>query len=741
MSFDRSKFLQRYIDDAFENVNILNKGLLELEKSYDESILDNLFRSAHSLKGTSRMMKVLPVAQLSHNLEDIFDILKKNKEAVSSDIIDKLLSAVDTISIILKEISNGKTANIPKDIINTLENIVQSSTKKSDINKAQPVHIVNTKAEINISDNKKTVQSKTKGASAPYTSETIRIHVNKLDEIVKLMDGIVSTHSRLKQRLSDIQTIEYQYKLFLKQISKKWINENSNITTDSFSHVFPKAMDIQNKLKEMRTEISEDVNIQELLTSEFQERSLSMRMLPLSTLFDALLLTVRDIAKQFEKKIDFIVQGGHTELDKKIIERIEAPLIHMIRNSIDHGIELPEDRKKKGKKITGSIHLSAMYESSNVIIRIKDDGCGIQLKKIKEKALKKKIVSESNLKLMNENQILNIIFLPGFSTSDIVTDISGRGVGLDVVNQAITKTLKGNIQVINNSKEGCTFEMRLPLTMAMMHLLTVKTQNSIFAIPSGNVDEIVRIQSSEIIKVAYKDAIQVRDALIPIIHLKNVLRMKLKDSAISSKSYNLIIVIVKSGGEKLGIIIDELLDEEVLVIKPLPDHLKNNQWVSGVVISGKNEIINVLHVPKLLEEASNLSAEIIKVDHAEEKSHHILVVDDSVSTREIEKSILESYGYKVSIASDGSQAYDMAMNNFFDLIITDVEMPKMNGFELTKNLRKTEQYIETPIILVTSLDHPEDKKQGIKSGANAYIIKGDFDQSNLIDVIENLIVK
>ncbi|KPA16485.1 gliding motility protein [Candidatus Magnetomorum sp. HK-1] len=743
MSFDRSKFMQRYIDDAFENVSSLNKGLLKLEKSYDESILNDLFRTAHTLKGTSRMMKQLAIAQVSHQMEDIFDIFRKNKDAASSDIIDQLLNALDAISNLLKAIANGESTQVPEDICNALENIVQSNAQKSHKNKVQTVHIVEKKAEKDRNDeNKSTLSPPTEKNSTPYTSETIRIHVNKLDQVIKLIDGIVSTHSRLKQRLSDIQNIEHQYQLLLNQFSRKWSNENTSISSNIFSHVFPKALDIKNKLKEMRTEIREDVNIQELLTSEFQEHSLKMRMMPLSTLFDTLHLTVRDMAKQFEKKIDFIVQGGETELDKKIIERIEAPLLHMIRNSIDHGIELPDVRKQNGKQETGVIHLSAKYESGNVLIRIIDDGYGIQLQKVKEKALKRKLISESDLKIMTENQIINMIFIPGFSTSEIVTDISGRGVGLDVVKQSILKTLKGNVQVYNNSKAGCTFEVRLPLTMAMMHLLTVKIKNTTFAIPSGSVDEIIRMPSSEIIQVAHKDAIQIRDALIPIVNLKDVLRMASTDILTSLIPLHLIIVVVKSGDEKLGLIVDELIDEEVLVIKPLPDHLKNNQWVSGIVISGKNEIINVLHIPKLLEEASNnLSPKIIQGTQQETTSYHILVVDDSLSTREIEKSILESYGYKVSIASDGSQAYDMAKNNHFDLILTDVEMPKMNGFELTQNLRKNAQYAETPIILLTSLDHPEDKKRGIKSGANAYIVKGDFDQSSLIDVIENLIVK
>ncbi|MBF0451620.1 MAG: response regulator [Candidatus Magnetomorum sp.] len=739
MSFDRSKFLQRYLDDATEHVEKLNKGLLDLEKKYDESILNDLFRTAHTLKGTSRMMKQIDIAQISHRMEDIFDIFRRNKVAATGDTIDKLLLTVDRVSELLKALANGETSESPDDIFTLLDNIVQALENQSATRKFQPIKIdrQEQKEEPVIKNPKKSEpKTETDQENHAYTSETIRIHVDKLDEIVKLMDGIVSAHSRLKQRFLDIQTIEQHYQFMLNQLSKKWISVTPSTDAYVFSDAFPKLFDVQKQLKHMRINIREDVNIQDLLTTEFQEKSLKIRLMPLSTLFNTFHRTVRDMARQFEKKIHLFIQGAETELDKQIIERIEAPLLHMIRNSIDHGIELPEIRKKAGKKETGLIHLSAMYESGNVLIRIKDDGYGIHIQKIKDKALSKGRISKGDLESMTENQLIHLIFFPGFSTSEIVTDISGRGVGLDVVHESIVNDLKGSVRVFNHSDAGCTFEIRLPLTMAMMHLLTVKTVDHVFAIPSVNVDEIVRMPSSSMIKVTEKNAIQLRDALIPIIFLHEILGIPKKNETIP---LNLIIVIVKNGDEKLGLIVDELLDEETLVIKSLPGHLKNNQWVSGVVISGKNDIINVLHIPKILKEASNQKRPIIQPVPAEKKAPHILVVDDSLSTREIEKSILESYGYTVSIASDGSEAFEMSHQTHYDLILTDVEMPKTNGFELTRKLRNTERYAQIPIILLTSMDRLEDKKKGIASGANAYIVKGDFDQSNLIDVIESLI--
>jgi len=740
MSFDRSKFLKRYLDDAYEHVDKLNKGLLNLEKKCDESVINDLFRVAHTLKGTSRMMKQTAIAQISHQMEDIFDIFRKNINAASSETIDKLLYAVDSISNLLNKLANGDTCEAPEDVISLLESISQSGDNQIDDQQLPHEDIDDKKNSKEIISKEQSSETKNEINIKKHcqSSETIRIDVNKLDEIVKLMDGILSAHSRLKQRFLDIQTIEHEYTHALNQLSRKWDISNRLRHDFLISDAIPKLFDVQKLLKKTRIDAREDLINQELMTTAFQEKSLKIRLMPLSTLFDTFHRTVRDMAKQFEKKINFIVEGAETELDKQILERIEAPLLHMIRNSIDHGIELPEIRKKAGKSETGIIAVGAAYEGGNIIIIISDDGQGINPQRIRNKLLSKGRISKNELEKMTETQLLNSIFSPGFSTSEIVTDISGRGVGLDIVHESIVNDLKGDVRVYNNVDFGCSFEIRLPLTVAMMHLLTIKTADTLFAIPSANVDEIIRIPVSKMIHITDQNAIQLRDALIPIVLLHEVLRIP---NQYHQMPKNMLIVIVKNSDEKIGLIIDELKDEETLVIKPLPNHLKKTQWVSGVVISGKNEIVNVLHIPKIIEEANNRQCpQNQQQEQTEKKPPHILVVDDSLSTREIEKSILESYGYTVSIASDGLEGYHMALKTHYDLVLTDVEMPKMNGFELTNKLRKTKSYENIPIILLTSMDRLEDKKRGIASGANAYIVKGDFDQSNLIEVIENLII-
>jgi len=356
----------------------------------------------------------------------------------------------------------------------------------------------------------------------------------------------------------------------------------------------------------------------------------------------------------------------------------------------------------------------------------------------------------SELDSIPDSEIINLIFSPGFSSADIITDLSGRGVGMDVVKKNIIEHLKGAIQIETKQGQGTKFYIRLPLTMAIIHVLFITVSNMTFAIPANFIDEIIRVSETKLISIMNRKAIRLRGQIIPVIHLNDILKInkELTDKKDTNKTQidqdydikELLVLITSIANENLGVIIDSLLDEEDMVIKPLPAHMKNIPYVSGGIISGNNEIFNVLHMPKIIEAAKEIHnvSGIESDSKAEKKQKYILVVDDSISTREIEKSILESYGYIVSLASDGIEAFEKTKEFQFDLIITDVEMPNLDGFSLTEKLRKDELYKNTPIILVTSLDKEEDKKKGILAGADAYIVKGDFEQSALLETVRNL---
>ncbi|QTA82104.1 Two component system response receiver/histidine kinase, CheW-like [Desulfonema limicola] len=735
------------------------------------------------------MMKLIPVSELSHKIEDVLDSVRQKKIKPTKQVSELLFRGIDTIETMLESLSAGnELEDIPEklcqelykaaqgeiigEIIEKDEPVIQEPLNKKKETEPQPASLqaniasASFQAEEDIKKTEtRTQKTKTDSKTEPKPepspgqppqkpeekhisqSETLRINANKLDELIKLMGEIVSGHSRSRLRILEIKDITDLSKKNMEMVSS--VKALENLSDTQKKEFVKSSAELYLKIKKLNSIFKEDVSIQGLLTSDLQDRSLEMRMVPLSIIFDSFHRTVRYISRMSEKHIDLIIEGGETELDKKIMEQIGDPLIHMIRNSIDHGIEKPEERIKAGKPETGTIKISAGYEGGNVLIVLSDDGAGISITKIKEKVIKKKIFTLPELESIPDSEIINLIFSPGFSSADIITDLSGRGVGMDVVKKNLIENLKGAIQIETKQGRGTKFYIRLPMTMAIIHVLFITVSNMTFAIPANFIDEIIRTSETKLINIMNKKAIRLREQIIPVIHLNDILKIKndlpeQKDINKTQESYDipeLLILITSVGNEKLGVIINSLLDEEDMVIKPLPAHMKNIPYVSGGIISGNNEIFNVLHMPKIVEAAKEIhSLTGLEPENLTEKTpKHILVVDDSVSTREIEKSILESYGYFVSLASDGVEAFEKTKAFQFDLIITDVEMPNLDGFSLTEKLRQDELYKNTPIILITSLDKEEDKKKGILAGADAYIVKGDFEQSALLETVRNLV--
>lgn len=733
MAFDRSQFLARFIEESREHLNKLNNGLLSLEKNPDDpETMNDIFRSAHTIKGSSRMMKLTSIAEMAHKLEDTLDALKGKKIQLSKDVSSLLFRTIDIIADMIDQTAAGKENHvINKEFCEKLEKVVKGkfyessqyvNSQSSDTIKAQPSSDETLPvAEKSI---KKTTESK--------SCETIRINAEKLDGLINLIGELISNHSRLKQRHFDIKEIE---KLAWENVQLFSNIENWDFNVDRDT-IINRAQSFYLKLKQISLSFKDNLNLQESLVSELQENALQTRMLPLSIVFNNLHRAVRDISRSFLKNVELIIEGEDTELDKKIIEKIGDPFMHMIRNSIDHGIESPEERLDAGKLEKGVIKLSASHEGGNVLIKLSDDGCGISLEKIKKNAMQKKLFNENTLNKMSKVELIDLIFYPGFSTSSIITDISGRGVGMDVVKKNIIQDLKGTIQIATKEGKGTVFYIRLPLTLAIMRVLLITVSDITYAIPSDYINEILKISHTEIINVLNKKAISLREEIIPIVNLANLLNLPNKDY-----KDELLIILVDIGGKKLGFVVDSLLEEEDVVIKPLPSHMQKNKWVSGVILMGDNMIVNVLNVSTIRDVAKKIKdvERFKKIAKTEKKDTNILVVDDSINTREIEKSIFEAYGYNVNLAVDGMDAFEKAKEFVYDLIITDIEMPRMDGFLLTEKLRAHDVYKHTPIIILTSKEKEEDKRRGIQVGANAYIVKGSFDQSNLLDTVQSLV--
>jgi two-component system chemotaxis sensor kinase CheA len=570
-------------------------------------------------------------------------------------------------------------------------------------------------------------------AQAAPPGESIRVGLDRLNELIRLSSEITSAHGRSKQRYADAASLHAALNDAVVRARRAGSADPALDALVGYLEVFGKT------LKRLATDMRDDLALQELLMRELQERSLKMRMVPLTTIFDTFHRSVRELAASMGKQVEFVVVGEQTEMDKSIVERLGDPLMHMVRNSLDHGIETPEERTAAGKPARGTITLAAGYEGGNVLITVRDDGRGISLDRIRAKAVERGLATAEEIAAFSDAELRGLIFLPGFSTSPIITDVSGRGVGMDVVKKNLVRDLKGAIDIQSEEGAGSTFYIRLPMTLAIMHVVLVAAAGTAVAVPDDFISEIRRAAPGEIIAVLDKRAINIREQLVPVEDLAGALG--LPGAAHARRADEALLLVVKVGSERLALVIEEVIDEEDMVIKPLPAHMKSVSMVSGVIVTGRNTVVNVLNIPAVVLAAKQSGMRTVrreKAEHAPE-SRSVLVVDDSINTREIERSILEAYGYAVTVAGDGMEALEKAKRSRFDMVITDVEMPRMDGFTLTETLRGMDGYRGTPIILLTSRDKEDDKRRGIRVGASAYIVKGDFEQSNLLDTVRDLL--
>ena len=741
MAFDHSKFLARFVDEAREHCSRISEGLLNLEQTPgDAEIINGLFRSAHTIKGSSRMMKLGGVTELAHKMEDILDAVRGGKLPLVASVSQALFRGVDALQELLERITAGDSAAAAPEALSAelaraaLPQIADSAPPPTaPVNEPpEPVAALPVLAD---SDSGVATAAELPPSAQPVKKRSVdylRIEAGKIDDLIRLMGEIVSEHGRLRRHISRLGELERATARHLKAVAAQLHDGDQE-----HEQLVEAGTALQQSLRQSVRTMCDASLLQDHLVGDLQGTSLRMRMQPLSTVFDPLRRTVRDLAHDHDKDVDFVVEGGDTELDRKIIDRLGDSLLHMIRNSLDHGLESCAERVAAGKSAKGIITLTACYDSGCVTICLGDDGRGMSVDRIREKALAKRLFEQEYLAGMSRAEIIDLIFMPGFSTSAIITDLSGRGVGMDVVKKSIVDELKGSILVETEEGKGTTFLLRLPLNLAVFPLFLVATGGKICALPATALVEMLLVQQSEIIEIVNKRAIRLREKIIPFENLAALVRLP-QESPVESGE--LVVVIIRDGEERLGLIVDEIIGREEMVVKPLPSHLQNLRMVSGVTIGERDSIVNVLHIPELIRQAREIGEPgRIRAAVKEVRSATVLVVDDSVNTREIEKSILEAYGYTVETAEDGEEAFEKTRGTLYDLVITDVEMPRLDGFSLTRRLRDDEQYLNVPIIIVTSLEKEEDKKRGISVGASAYIVKGAFDQSNLIETVRNLI--
>ncbi|WRA40236.1 chemotaxis histidine kinase/response regulator CheAY2 [Helicobacter pylori] len=785
---DLQEIMEDFLIEAFEMNEQLDQDLVELEHNPEDlDLLNRIFRVAHTIKGSSSFLNLNILTHLTHNMEDVLNRARKGEIKITPDIMDVVLRSIDLMKTLLVTIrdtgsdtNNGKENEIEEAVkqlqaitSQNLESAKETSGTKetpqkenkeeakeeNKENKAKAPTAENTASDNPLADepdldyanmsaeeveaeierllNKrqeadkerraqkkqeakqevtptkeppKTEPPKTETPKAPKTEtkakakadteenkapsigveQTVRVDVRRLDHLMNLIGELVLGKNRLIRIYGDVEE-RYDGEKFLEELNQV-VSSISAVTTDL-------------QLAVMKT-----------------------RMQPVGKVFNKFPRMVRDLSRELGKSIELIIEGEETELDKSIVEEIGDPLIHIIRNSCDHGIEPLEERRRLNKPETGKVQLSAYNEGNHIVIKISDDGKGLDPVMLKEKAIEKGVISERDAEGMSDREAFNLIFKPGFSTAKVVSNVSGRGVGMDVVKTNIEK-LNGIIEIDSEVGVGTTQKLKIPLTLAIIQALLVGVQEEYYAIPLSSVLETVRISQDEIYTVDGKSVLRLRDEVLSLVRLSDIFKV---DAILESNS-DVYVVIIGLADQKIGVIVDYLIGQEEVVIKSLGYYLKNTRGIAGATVRGDGKITLIVDVGAMMDMAKSIKVNITTLMNESENTksknspsdYIVLAIDDSSTDRAIIRKCLKPLGITLLEASNGLEGLEMLKNGDKtpDAILVDIEMPKMDGYTFASEVRKYNKFKNLPLIAVTSRVTKTDRMRGVESGMTEYITK------------------
>ncbi len=772
---DRATFLQE-VSDLLEKIN---KDLLKIEKKpEDPALLNNLYRNMHTLKGGAQIMRFEMIGTMAHRIEDFFEAARQGKKAINSDTLDLIFKAVDEIQNLTDSIMQTGTESSEQysEILNAIDIIPELADKPPQ----GPV--------IRRMDEK--------GADQLDIDQehTIKLTTQRLDHLMNMAAGLIVNKTQLNNYLESMKAIVNRIDKDRNRLrsTRKTIdmllemNENReqksevelplndlNQAAQDFNDVLTTLDGVSSDFYSITQHLEQNIREISQLTKQLHDDILQARMVPSEFLFNRFPRAVRDLARKQKKKINLMVEGESTELDRAMIETLTDPVMHLIRNAIDHGIELPKERKDKGKSEDGIVLLKALRDKNQIIIEVHDDGRGIDPAIIAEKAVKLGLVQKSHVKKMHDEEILDLIFTPGFSTIDKATDVSGRGVGLDVVATQIQK-MNGDISLNSTPDKGTIFRIRIPLTLAITQAMLVEIDGEMIAVPISAIDEAIEINDQDIETENDLTFLNFRDQKLPVKNMASFLNYEEQERKPDKPSG----LIIHDGDLKYVLQVDAVLRREEIVVKSLGPELKEVPYISGGTVLGDGSVVLILDMAAITHKieieyagegrdfSSLETARQVLSDKDQKKSAKkqsiaskkkktaktktipqkkitgrkpmALIVDDSQSVRKFVSAVLERNNYTTILANDGPEALEKVHGTDFDIIITDLEMPKMHGFDLIENIRSKNEYNDIPIVILTGKSGREHEEKGKKAGANAYIIKP-FKENDLVKTLEKFI--
>ncbi|GAA9576895.1 chemotaxis histidine kinase/response regulator CheAY2 [Helicobacter pylori] len=784
---DLQEIMEDFLIEAFEMNEQLDQDLVELEHNPEDlDLLNRIFRVAHTIKGSSSFLNLNILTHLTHNMEDVLNRARKGEIKITPDIMDVVLCSIDLMKTLLVTIrdtgsdtNNGKENEI-EEAVKQLQAITSQNLEgakegtKEAPQKENEKEVKKEAEKENIEENKAKAPTAENPASdnpladepdldyANMSAEEVEAEIerllNKRQEADKerraqkkqeAKQEVTPTKEPPKTETPKAPKVETKAKA---KTDKTEENKAPSIGVEQTVRVDVRRLDhLMNLIGELvlgknrliriygdveerydgekfLEELNQVVSSISAVTTDLQLAVMKTRMQPVGKVFNKFPRMVRDLSRELGKSIELIIEGEETELDKSIVEEIGDPLIHIIRNSCDHGIEPLEERRRLNKPETGKVQLSAYNEGNHIVIKISDDGKGLDPVMLKEKAIEKGVISERDAEGMSDREAFNLIFKPGFSTAKVVSNVSGRGVGMDVVKTNIEK-LNGIIEIDSEVGVGTTQKLKIPLTLAIIQALLVGVQEEYYAIPLSSVLETVRISQDEIYTVDGKSVLRLRDEVLSLVRLSDIFKV---DAILESNS-DVYVVIIGLADQKIGVIVDYLIGQEEVVIKSLGYYLKNTRGIAGATVRGDGKITLIVDVGAMMDMAKSIKVNITTLMNESENTksknspsdYIVLAIDDSSTDRAIIRKCLKPLGITLLEASNGLEGLEMLKNGDKtpDAILVDIEMPKMDGYTFASEVRKYNKFKNLPLIAVTSRVTKTDRMRGVESGMTEYITK------------------
>ncbi|HEU5124410.1 MAG TPA: response regulator [Verrucomicrobiae bacterium] len=736
--------------EAGEHLQAMATGLLALEKSpapeEQQRLVENVFRAAHSLKGAARAVNFTEVESICQSMEDVFSLWKRQSRALLPEALDQVHLSLDAVTQILSDNPGSQSAQAPP---------------PAPAAPSKPAPVVESPAET-------PVPVAAKSSATPVSSEkstadeTVRITVAKLDERLLEAEEFLEAKLTTAQRAADLRglgerfdewqrewaAIQPEVRALRQMLERPAVREQITLPAGlkrlvefcDWNHDYLRS--VENRINVLTRAAAHDQLAVGKLVDDLLSNSKKLLMLPLATLGALLPKVVRDLCRDQNKQADLEVKGEEVEIDKRILEEMKDPLIHLLRNCVDHGVEKPEQRVNAGKSPRATIQLTVSPINGNKVeIVISDDGAGIDVEGVKSSAVRLGVLSREEADRLSEAEALMLIFRADLSTSPIITHFSGRGLGLAIVKEK-TEKLGGNVSVESRPGVGTTFRITVPVALATFRGILVQTAERLFVVPLAQVERVARYQADEMKTVEGRETLELNGRAVALVRLDQLLELpSASQRGDRDETSTAPVFIAGTGDQRVAFIVDAVLDEQEVLVKRLRKPLSRVRNIAGATVLGSGEVAPILNVADLLKSARRAGAPSRAASNAatpQTKAKSVLIAEDSITSRMLLKGILESAGYLVKTAVDGLEAFAALRSEPYDLIISDVEMPRLNGFDLTARIRADKKLSELPVILVTALETREDRERGIDVGANAYLVKRSFDQSDLLEAVRRL---